>query len=422
MYIPLLRNHSRYLILYGGAGSGKSVFASQKILTRIVTEDKHRILICRKVGNTIRQSIFKRMLNEISSAGLLHEFDVHKTDMYFRHLPTGNEIITTGLDDAEKLKSIEGVTSIWVEEATECTEDELDQLDLRMRGMMPNYKQMIITFNPISETHWLKHKFFDREIENATILKTTYEDNYFIDEQYKEMMEFKAATNPNFYRIYKLGEWGKPEVRNAFAYNFNYDKHVTKTKIIDVEKRFSQDFNVEPMANVMCQIWRDAAGHHIHFHRELALNNKGTPELIEAIKSQYTQFDLSRCLWTGDATARRRTVEQTIKGTEHLHSWKLIDNAFNLGRRLQVPRANPPVKSSRELLNFVLAVHPDIKFDESMKLTINEMLYTEVDADGNIMKKDRQKEEQRADFLDCVRYAISTWLPDFIDNPNKYIK
>lgn len=212
-------------------------------------------------------------------------------------------------------------------------------------------------------------------------------------------------------------------VAMPFAYNFNKSLHVTKTTINpNVPFRFVQDFNVDPMANIMCQIWRDNTGHHIHFHREIALFNQGTPEIIEVVKTKYTPLQLATALWTGDATARKRTVEQTIKGTEHLHSWKLIDNAFRLGQRLQVPRGNPPVASTRELMNYILAVHPDVKFDESMSITIGEMLYTQVDNDGDLIKRDRNKPEERADFLDCIRYAFSTWLFDFIDNPNRYIK
>ena len=212
-------------------------------------------------------------------------------------------------------------------------------------------------------------------------------------------------------------------VSMPFAYNFNKDRHIGKVQVRpDVPIRFSQDFNVNPMATIAGQMWFDKDGHHIHFFKEHAIYNKGTREMIEVIKGSYTPMQLSKCIWTGDATSQKRTVEQTIKSGEHLTSWKLINDAFKLGNRLQVPRANPPVKETRDLVNMILALHPDIKFDEGMSLTINELLYTEVDDEGDIKKKNRDKEEQRADFIDCVRYYLFTWCSDFLTNHNKYIK
>lgn len=182
VYKPLYHNQSRYLILYGGAGSGKSVFASQKIAIRAVSENRHRFLIIRKVATTLRESVFKRFAGVISDMNLSNEWEINKTEMKFTH-ESGNEIMCMGLDDPEKLKSIEGVTGIWVEEATELSEEDLDQLDLRLRGTTQNYKQIIITFNPIDENHWLKSRFFDIDDPWATTVKTTFRDNKFIDEE-----------------------------------------------------------------------------------------------------------------------------------------------------------------------------------------------------------------------------------------------
>ncbi len=61
-----------------------------------------------------------------------------------------------GLDDREKLKSIEGITSIWIEEATELTKEDFLQVDLRLRGRTKSYKQIMLSFNPISSLHWIK--------------------------------------------------------------------------------------------------------------------------------------------------------------------------------------------------------------------------------------------------------------------------
>lgn len=418
VYYPLLFNEDRYLVLMGGAGSGKSVFAAQKIIGRCLTE-RHRFLIIRKVSDTLKDSVFKLIVGRLSDMGILGMCDVNKTEKTIL-FPNKSEILMKGLDDPEKIKSIAGITGIWVEEATELLSEDFDQLDLRLRGETPSYKQIIFTFNPISEQSWLKGRFFDDPPESCTTLVTTYEHNHFIDPEYREILELKAKTNPNFYRVYKLGQWGVPEVKRPFAYNFSVDKHVGQVVKVNAPLRFSQDFNVDPMANVVCQMWFDKDGHHIHFLDELALFNSGTEEVIQAIKTRYTPAELANCLWTGDATSRKRTAEQTIRGAKHITSWVKIDQAFNLGKRLHTPRSNPSVAATRDLLNTMLALHPDIKFSPSMKRTINELTLTEADGGGDIVKGDRKMDEKRADLLDCIRYTIWTWCSDFETNMRKY--
>lgn len=76
--------------------------------------------------------------------------------------PNENQLISSGLDDVEKLKSITGITGTWGEEATEIDEDDFKQIDLRMRGNTANYKQHILTYNPINDEHWIKLNIFDK--------------------------------------------------------------------------------------------------------------------------------------------------------------------------------------------------------------------------------------------------------------------
>lgn len=412
-------NDSRYLVLIGGAGSGKSVFAAQKLIFRALKE-KHRLLVVRKVSDTLKDSVFKLITAMLSEMGILSRCEVNKTEKTIL-FPNGSEILMKGLDDPEKIKSIAGITGIWVEEATEMLEGDFDQLDLRLRGDTVSYKQIILSFNPIDERHWLKKRFFDERPANCTALHTTYQDNLFIDDEYREILDLKARVNPNFYRIYMLGEWGKPDVQSPFMYNFE-DRHIGETIIRDIPLRFSLDFNFDPFVCLVLQIWRDQDGHHVHFIREHELRNKGVTEMIELLKGTYTPQQLSQALFTGDATQRKSSVEQTIRSGQNIHAWRQIDEAFRLGKRLQTPRANPIVKESRNFCNTVYSLHPDIRFNPSMKNTVNELLFTEADEEGNILKKDRNKMEQRADYLDASRYALHTWLGDFVENLKFYLR
>jgi len=207
-YYQLLWSVCRYLVLYGGAGSGKSVFVAQKLVYRIVNEPGHRILCVRKVARTIRESTFALICSVISQWGLTKLFKINKSDMTITYRPNGNQFIFAGLDDVEKLKSIFDITGIWIEEASEINFDDFSQLDLRLRGFTLNYKQIILSFNPIIESHWLKGHFFDNTVANCLTLRTTYLDNQFIDAEYRQVLESLRETNPNYFRVYGLGEWG----------------------------------------------------------------------------------------------------------------------------------------------------------------------------------------------------------------------
>lgn len=212
-FVPLFVDQSRYQIIWGGAGSGKSHIVARKILYRLLKESdvKHNFLIIRKVDRTIKRSVFTLIRNIISLWGLTEEFSINLTDKTIAYLPNGSQMMFSGLDDVEKLKSIEGVTSIWAEEATELTQEDFEQLDLRLRGNHGCLKQIILTLNPISEQHWIKKVFFDDPIQGVFTLKTTYLDNAFIDDEYKMVMENKKKTNPRYYNIYALGNWGTAE-------------------------------------------------------------------------------------------------------------------------------------------------------------------------------------------------------------------
>lgn len=209
-FIPLLFDESRYLVLKGGGGSGKSIFAGRKILERVTTEPGHRWLVCRKVAKTLRQSCFKQLCGQAREHYADQIAYIPKGssgDMYMR-FKNGSEILFCGLDDVEKLKSIYNITGVWIEEATEVLEGDFNQLDIRLRGETAYYKQMIITFNPVSILHWLKKRFFDRNDPRARVHESTYLNNRFLPEEDRITLESFKETDEYYYTVYCLGMWG----------------------------------------------------------------------------------------------------------------------------------------------------------------------------------------------------------------------
>ena len=209
-FFPLFFDTHRYLVLKGGGGSGKSIFAGRKVLERCVSEPGHRWLVVRKVARTLRESCFEQLKNQAEQ----HYADAvdfiprgKGGDLYIR-FKNGSEILFAGLDDVEKLKSIYDITGIWIEEASELKESDFQQLDIRLRGEFPEYQQIILSFNPVSVTHWLKRRFFDENDPRACVHESTYLDNRFLPPEAVRTLTGFRGRDEYYYQVYCLGEWG----------------------------------------------------------------------------------------------------------------------------------------------------------------------------------------------------------------------
>ena len=206
-FLPLFAENKRFLVLMGGAGSGKSIFAGRKILERCATESGHRMLVCRKVAKTLRQSCFEQLRNQAMTHYASSVAKIYTGDMKIT-FKSGSVILFAGIDDVEKLKSIYELTGMWIEEASEISEADFNQLNIRMRGKTIIYKQVIVTFNPISITHWLKKRFWDRKDPRAKTHHSTYLDNPFLEEEDRVTLNDFKDTDPYYYAVYCLGQWG----------------------------------------------------------------------------------------------------------------------------------------------------------------------------------------------------------------------
>jgi len=202
----LQRASSRFVVNYGGAGSSKSYTQTQHEIIRAL-QKKEKILVIRKVGTTLKDSVISLFVSILNDWGLSEYYKENKATQFIE-FKNGSIILFKGMDDPEKIKSIAGVTRIWIEEASELSQKDFNQLNLRLRGA--DNLQMTLTFNPIDEDHWIKHHFFDNKAikEKTTIIKTTYKDNRFIDDDYKAELESYKFIDKNYYKIYALGEWG----------------------------------------------------------------------------------------------------------------------------------------------------------------------------------------------------------------------
>lgn len=218
-YLPYLEDQTPVQIFYGGSSSGKSVFIAQRLVYDLMKGGRN-YLVCRQVGRTIRGSVAQEINKVINRWGVVHLFNVNKTDNTIT-ASNGYQAIFAGLDDVEKLKSItpaKGViTDVWIEEATEIEQDSFKQLEKRLRGGSESViKRMMLTFNPIMQSHWIYTEFFvsigwadDQTVyqdEDLLILKTTYKDNKFLTKQ--DVKKLESEKDEYWYQVYTLGNWG----------------------------------------------------------------------------------------------------------------------------------------------------------------------------------------------------------------------
>lgn len=205
VYRPYVQDYTtRFNVYYGGAGSGKSHFVMQKLILKCL-QYKRKLLVVRKVGNTLKDSVWAMCLKLLYQMPQVIK-NINKSE-YTIELISGTIILFKGFDDPEKIKSIEGITDIVIEEASELTEDDFDQLNLRLRassGML----QIHLMFNPVSKANWVYKRFFENGTPDDTvIIHTTYKDNPHLPKEYIESLLRLERTNPAYYKIYVLGDF-----------------------------------------------------------------------------------------------------------------------------------------------------------------------------------------------------------------------
>lgn len=215
------RSTKRYIVMKGSAGSGKSVDTAQNYILRLMQDKGRNLVAMRKSDITNRDSTFAELtgaLFRMFGSDYDKYWNIKQSPLQLTFKPNGNQVIFRGMNDErqrEKLKSITfpkgKLTDVWLEEATEFTQADLEIIDDRLRGELPpgQFYQIRMTFNPVNKNHWIKKVFFDIPDDNVLTHHSTYLGNRFIDEAYKARMERRKIVDPEGYQIYGLGEWGE---------------------------------------------------------------------------------------------------------------------------------------------------------------------------------------------------------------------
>ena len=205
----------RYKVVKGSRASKKSKTTALWIIYNMMKYKNANTLVVRKVFRTLKDSCYSDLRWAINRFQVQDYWELKESPLEMTYKPTGQKILFRGFDDPLKITSISvSVGSLcwcWVEEAYELTnETAFNMLDESIRGVVeePLFKQIIISFNPWNERHWLKSRFFDREDENILALTTNYLCNEWLDDADKKLFEDMKKNNPRRYQVAGLGNWG----------------------------------------------------------------------------------------------------------------------------------------------------------------------------------------------------------------------
>ena len=243
------RCKTRYRVLKGGKGSKKSTTTALNFIVRMMQYPDANLLVVRAVMNTHRDSTFAQLEWAQRQLGVSHLWKNTVSPMEMTYMPTGQKILFRGFDDVLKLASTTVSTGylcwVWIEEAFEIrSEDDFDKLDLSVpRGEVPEtiFKQTTLTFNPWSETHWLKKRFFDTKKDNICTYSTNYLINEWLDETDRAVFERMKEQNYRKYEVAGLGNWG---IAEGLVYE-NWEVKQFKPSELGIERDESGEITVD---------------------------------------------------------------------------------------------------------------------------------------------------------------------------------
>ena len=218
-YTPLFNSDSRYYVITGGRGSGKS-FSVTMFLLMLTYEVGHVVLFTRYTLTSAHISIIPEFLEKIEAIERHEDFHITKDEII--NTKTGSKILFKGIKTSSgtqtaSLKSLSGVTTYVLDEAEELVdEDVFDKIDLSIRSQQQQ-NRVILILNPATKEHFIYKKFFEAKgveagvsttKEDTTYIHTTYLDNLDnLSESFIKQVEDTKKRRPEKYNHAIMGGW-----------------------------------------------------------------------------------------------------------------------------------------------------------------------------------------------------------------------
>jgi len=418
---PIIYSWDRYIIAFGGRGSSKTDSFYLKYLLALFEPYYFKLAYVNKEKANIRDQQyagFKRVAKRIGLYDKLRFFD---GDYRIINPANGNSLIPKGMDDPEKTKGLDDITAIWWDEINKGTLEDFNSLNALLRSPQAKYLQFAISFNPVSETHWLRDYFFDKTdayklnenfVGSALLHHSTYKDNEFIDQEaYYATLLQNAQGNTNRMLVDIKGLWGVEKIENPFFYAFNESLHYVDERYKLSENTqiiLSFDFNNNPTTLLIGQVdGKKISVFDLILADENTISGLSPLEAVcHKFKEKYLDSGLlvpAYIIVTGDATGRNKTADNS----SNRGFYTKIKTILHLGdSQIKIRKQNITHVLSRELCNGLL-YNTDFAIYKSAKLLCNGLNIAYADKDGSLNEA-KKKYEKDGDttfhIVDTFRY------------------
>lgn len=289
----------KFYFLVGGYGSSKSYHVAVKLIKKLLQE-KRKALVIREVFDTIRDSCFD-LLEEVANAMGVEEYLTFTTSPMQVRFKNGSRIIFKGMDKPAKLKSLNGVSIVWIEECSEVKYEGFKEILGRLRHpTLSNH--IILSTNPVSKSNWCYKYFFQDRKNNVLVLDdeelykkrimivgntyyhhSTVDDNFFVPASYVEQLDDLQVHDPDLYRVARKGQFG---INGTLVFpQFEVQPHEKVVELMKAVKspleKNGMDFGFVTSYNAALRMLIDHEEKILYIYREYYSRNKTDPEIAE---------------------------------------------------------------------------------------------------------------------------------------------
>lgn len=316
--------NQKFQLLVGGYGSSKSYHVALKIVLKLL-EEKRTALVVREVYDTHRESTHSLFEEIVIDLGLSHKIKCPVSPLQVR-FPNGSKIIFKGMDKPSKLKSINNVSLIWIEECSEVKYAGFKELIGRLRHPTLDL-HMILSTNPVDEGNWTYSHFFikdkgqegevvfldDEELykERTLVKRDTYyhhstaDDNLFLPQSYIDELEKTKVYDLDLYRVARKGRFGVSgtKVLPQFESKPHAEVMAAINQIYRPIYRNGMDFGFEDSSNALIKMAVDDKNKILYIFWEYYSKGKTDPEIAKDLE----EFRINKQPIKGDS-AEPKTI------------------------------------------------------------------------------------------------------------------
>lgn len=292
----------KFQFLVGGYGSSKSYHIALKLILKLLDE-KRTALVIREVYDTHRDSTYSLFEEIVNDLGLDHVIQCRTSPLMLK-FHNGSRIIFKGLDKPTKLKSINNISIIWIEECSEVKYEGFKELLGRLRH--PTLQlHMILSTNPVGQDNWTYRHFFKDDQNNRFILDderlykertiaindtyyhhSTAEDNFFLPLSYIKQLDELKEYDPDLYRIARKGHFGINGIRvlPQFEVQPHEDVMMAISNINRPLLRAGMDFGFVDSYNAVVRLAVDHEKKYLYIYWEYYDRGKTDDVTVEDLK------------------------------------------------------------------------------------------------------------------------------------------